>query len=79
MGNYTSSNIYDEQKRLRTFSLEIDKAIYPLFVEVVPYRNGSKVIYSTNIKYSLDSENQPSITKETINKIHEKIQTVVNN
>ena len=82
LGNYSWRN-YNRQvndvKKQNTFSIKINNKRFPLFVEVYPYRDGSKVIYSSNLKYTIDSKGNTTLTKEDISKLHKKIKNIINN
>lgn len=79
LGEYQSNNVYDIHSKRGAYALQIDGIAYPLYIKTEPYRNGTKITYFTDIKYDLSSDSQPKLSKDTINKMHEKIKTVVNN
>jgi len=82
LGNYRwkdyNRNISAVEKQ-NTFSLMINKKRFPLFVEVYPYRNGSKVIYSTNLSYTIDSNGNSTLNAKDVKKLHKKIKDIINN
>lgn len=79
LGNYQSNNIFDMHNKRGAYALVVDDITYPLYIKLEPYRNGTKITYFTDIKYELNSENLPTLSKDTLNKMHEKVRMVVNN
>jgi hypothetical protein len=81
LGNYKwrySSEKIGNFKKENTFSLKYKDNIYPLHVEVYPYRDGSKVKYTTRLSYIIDSERNISLSKKDLSIIEEKIKQIVN-
>ncbi len=66
-------------KMKNKFYLDLDGYTYPTYFTVYPYRNGSKVVYSANLTYSIDSNGNTTLTKEDIKKLHKKIKNIINN
>lgn len=82
LGNYDyiiNPEEIDELKKRNTFSLEFKDRSYPLYVEVVPYRNGSKVTYSTEFYYSVSTDGKSSFSKNDILELHKKVQKIIEN
>lgn len=77
--NRTNNEIITESKKQNSFDLKINNKSYPLDVEVYPYRDGSKVIYSTTLKYTVDSNGNSTLTKKDIDALHNKIAKIINN
>ena len=68
-----------ESKKQNSFILKLNERLYPLHVEVYPYRDGSKVVYSAKLKYTIDSKGNTTLTKEDIKQLHKKIEDIINN
>jgi len=82
LGNYSWRDYnrdISEVKKQNTFSLMVNKTEFPLFVEVYPYRDGSKVIYSTNLGYIIDSKGNSTLSHKKIEELHKKIKDIINN
>ena len=79
LGNYSYSGNekISESKKQNTFNLNVKGKNVPLYVEVFPYREGSKVKYSTVIPYKISQEGS-SLTKQDIDDIKAKITKIVN-
>lgn len=81
LGNYSwgySNEHITDIKKENTFSLKIRGSDYPLYIEIYPYRSGSKVKYSTRIAYSLDSNGGSTLTKSEIEALRKEIASVIN-
>jgi len=52
--------------------------LLPLYVEVYPYRNGSKATYLVDLPYTIDSKGGMSINNKDIDVIKDKIEQIVN-
>jgi len=57
----------NDMEKLGAYSLQVGPKIVPLYVDVMPYRNGSKVIYKMNIPYELSGDGAQSVTLNDIN------------
>lgn len=66
-------------KKQNSFNLIMNKKSFPLLVSVYPYRDGSKVTYSTNLAYTVNSNGNSTLSKEDVKKLHEKINDIINN
>lgn len=67
-----------EAKKSNTFNLEFQDGNFPLKVDVFPYREGSKVKYSVNLPYTLNSKGQGTLTKNEITTLKVKIEKIIN-
>jgi len=79
VGNYSYKNTekITESKKQNTFNLNVNGKNLPLYVEVFPYREGSKVKYSTVLPYQI-THNGSSLTKQDIENIKTQIAKIVN-
>lgn len=80
LGQYswdTKENI-TEVKKQNTFAFSVNGNDYPLFIEVFPYREGSKVVYSSVLKYALDSKGGSSLTKKDVENLQKRIEKITN-
>ena len=79
LGNYSYkySEIINKSKKQNTFNLKFNGKNLPLYVEVFPYREGSKVKYSTTLPYKI-TQNGSSLTKQDIKDIQTKISKIIN-
>jgi len=77
--NYRSREQISELKKRNTFSLKFKGKSYPLYVEVVPYRDGSKVIYSTKLYYGVGTGGKCSLSKNEIEQLHNRVKKIVEN
>lgn len=75
----TNNERISESKKQNSFDLKINKKSYPLHVEVYPYRNGSKVTYSTTLEYTIDSNGNSTLNPKDIKELHKKVESVINN
>ena len=75
----TSNEKITEDKKQNSFILKINDKSYPLYVEIYPYRDGSKVIYSTTLKYTIDSKGNSTLDTKDILELHKKIKAIINN
>jgi hypothetical protein len=76
LGSYSwrRNETVSEVKKQNSFNLKSN----PLHVEVYPYRDGSKVTYSTTLKYTIDSNGNSTLTKKDIDALHNKIAKIIN-
>jgi hypothetical protein len=81
MGKYKwkSNETIKEFKKENTFKLVNGKATYPLHVEIYPYRNGSKVVYSAQVDYQLSSKGYSTVTPEDIKSLKETVHNTAKN
>ena len=77
--NRESKEKISESKKQNTFALKVNGKSYPLHVEVYPYRNGSKVTYSTTLSYTIDSKGKSTLDVKDIEKARKKIEDIINN
>jgi len=89
---YSSTSIYANFERIfgsyksdatkkiykDTYKLDLNNKITPIYVKVYPYRNGSKVQYSVDLPYTLNSNGNMSISEKNIEEIKRKIEKTVN-
>ena len=47
-------------------------------IKLYPYKNGTKIIYTMNFKYSIDSLKKPSLTKNDIKNTQKKLLKILN-
>ena len=79
LGNWKIKTVTtNDIKKENTFALPVGKNKYPLKIEVYPYRNGSKVIYSVAIQYTISSNNTCSLSKEDVEKAKKFIEKIIN-
>ena len=71
--------ILGESNKQNSFILKVKEKSYPLHVEVYPYRDGSKVVYSTTLGYTLDSKGGSTLSAKDIMELHKKIEAIINN
>ena len=67
-----------ESKKSNTFNLNFQGKDLPLYVEVYPYRDGSKAKYSVKIPYTLNSNAKGTLSKKEIENIKIKIEKIIN-
>jgi hypothetical protein len=67
-----------ELKKQNTFSLNVNGKILPLLVEVYPYRDGSKVVYSSVIEYEIDSNGGATLNQASFEALHKQVADIVN-
>jgi len=77
--NQTSNEKISESKKQNSFNLKIRGNSHPLHVEVYPYRDGSKVRYSTTIKYTIDSNGNSTLSEKDVENLHKRIKNIINN
>jgi len=79
VGNYSYRNNekITESIKQNTFNLNVNGKNLPLYVEVFPYREGSKVKYSTTLPYKI-TQNGSDLTKQDIDNIKSQIAKIVN-
>lgn len=80
LGNYNwrAEDKLTDVKKENTFALNFKGQTFPLFVEVFPYRDGSKVIYSSSIQYTIDSKGNCSASKADIDALNKQIEKIIN-
>jgi hypothetical protein len=80
LGNYNwqAKDKLTDVKKENTFALNFKGQTFPLVVEVFPYRDGSKVIYSSSIQYTIDSKGNCSASKADIDELNKKIEKIIN-
>lgn len=78
--NWDKSEVVSEVKKQNTFALKINENELPMpvYVEVFPYREGSKVVYSIRLNYTISSDGTSTITKKDINGLSNKIERIIN-
>jgi len=81
LGNYSWSDNekINDVKKQNTFTLKVNDKLYPLYIEVYPYRDGSKVVYSTTLRYVIDSKGGSTLNAKDVKALHKKIEDIVNN
>lgn len=79
LGNYSyrSKEKISESIKENTFNLNVNGNDLPLYIEVFPYREGSKVKYSTTLPYKI-TQNGSDLTKQDIDNIKSQIAKIVN-
>ncbi|MDR2152325.1 MAG: hypothetical protein LBO72_05860 [Helicobacteraceae bacterium] len=80
LGDWSGSEYQTDAKKTSIFRLFIGAQAIPLFVEVYPYRNGSKVIYSSgSFKYTVDSTGKVAgVTPADVERAIAQIKKVIN-
>jgi hypothetical protein len=83
LGQYSNwtrdeSEKLSDVKKNNTFSLNFKGKNFPLYVEVFPYRDGSKVVYSSTIGYTIDSKGISSANKDDIQNLQKSIEKIAN-
>jgi len=76
--NWQGNEEMSESKKSNVFNLKVNSKDIPLFIEVFPYREGSKVQYSTMVPYTLNSKSEVSLTKEDIQALKASIAKIIN-
>lgn len=74
----TSNEEITETEKKNTFNLVWNQESFPIHVEVYPYRDGSKVTYTSTLFYTIDSTGNTTISSNDMKKLREKIEKVVN-
>jgi len=77
-GSYHNKERISDIVKENLFSLEFKGKKYSLSVEVYPYKNGSKVVYTTTIPYKISSDLSELLTMAEVNQLREIIKQVVN-
>lgn len=67
-----------EIKKENTYAFKYNENTYPLHIEVYPYREGSKVVYSLYLRYDVSSDGTSTLSKEDIEAIKTKLSSIVN-
>lgn len=80
LGQYKFDNSVkvDDIRKKNTFTFKYKNTNLPLYIQVYPYRNGSKVVYEVEIPYEVNSQGGISITKEDIDSIKKQIEKIAN-
>ncbi|GHV10380.1 hypothetical protein AGMMS50229_21440 [Campylobacterota bacterium] len=80
LGEYSwrSDERVTEVEKANTFSLTVGDKKYPLKVNVYPYRDGSKVEYSTKLTHTLFASGKSVPSAAEIDKLHAQIAQIVN-
>lgn len=68
----------NDMEKMGAYNIQVGPKVVPLYVDVMPYRNGSKVIYKMNIPYELSGDGAQSVTMNDINEAKRKIAAVAN-
>lgn len=77
--NWNSKDVKSTSlKKENTFSFEYKTKKYPLHIEVFPYRKGSKVVYSLGLDYTVNSNNEYSLSAEDVIAMKSNIENIVN-
>ncbi|HAK89477.1 MAG TPA: hypothetical protein DHV16_00785 [Nitrospiraceae bacterium] len=76
--NFDNKIKVDDIRKKNTFTLKYKDAKLPLYIQVYPYRNGSKVTYEIEIPYEVDSQRGISMPKEDIDSIKTQIEKIAN-
>ena len=74
---YGSKNNINSTKIKNKFALPFLKKTLPLYVDVYPYRDGSKVVYTVSIPNDITSDGKIHLTKDDIKNIKHKIESIV--
>jgi len=80
LGNYSyryNNESLSQLKRKNTFSLRVNGKSVPLYIEVYPYREGSKVKYSATLPYTITTEGS-NLTKQDIESLKAQIAKIIN-
>jgi len=75
--HYSKQERVSETKKENTFTLTINDKLIALYVEIYPYRDGSKVKYSTTIPYRINKDGS-SLTKKEITLLKTRIDNIIN-
>lgn len=83
LGQYSNwtrdeSEKLSDVKKNNTFILNFKGKVFPLYVEVFPYRDGSKVVFSSTISYTIDSKGISSANKDDIQNLQKSIEKIAN-
>lgn len=65
--------------RENPYVISYNKELFPIKYKIVPYRNGTKVIYTADLLYKLNSNGTATITDKDIVKIKKVVEDIVNN
>ncbi|MEX3859092.1 hypothetical protein AB3X94_34435 [Paraburkholderia sp. BR10923] len=65
-------------EKFAAYNLQVGTRKVPLYVNVMPYRNGSKVLYKMNVPYELRGNGVQTIGLNDINEAKKKIAAVAN-
>ena len=68
----------NEIKKENTYAFTYGKKTYPLHIEVYPYREGTKIVYSLYLEYEMRSDGTSSLTKEDVASMKAKIASIAN-
>lgn len=61
------------------YVISYNKELFPIKYRIVPYRNGTKVIYTVDLLYKLNSNGTATITDKDLDKIKKVVEDMVNN
>ncbi len=61
------------------YVISYNKELFPIQYKIVPYRNGTKVIYTIDLLYKLNSNGTATITDKDLDKIKKVVEDMVNN
>ncbi len=61
------------------YVISYNKELFPIKYRIVPYRNGTKVMYTINLLYKLNSNGTATITDKDLDKIKKVVEDIVNN
>ncbi|MCX6061138.1 MAG: hypothetical protein NT103_02675 [Campylobacterales bacterium] len=76
--NWRVEDKVSDIKKENTFTLTVQGKQYPLYVEVFPYRDGTKVIYSTTVGYVINSKGSCSLNQTDIKELNKQIEKIIN-
>jgi len=68
-----------EFKKENTYKLSMNNRDFPVNVEIYPYRNGSKVIYTAQIDYELSSNGSSTLSLNDLETLKEIIESTASN
>lgn len=70
---------FNSLMRENPYVISYNKELFPIQYRIVPYRNGTKVIYTLDLLYKLNSNGTATITDKDIEKIKKVVEDMVNN
>ena len=65
-------------KKENSFNLSLNNINFPLQVEVYPYREGSKVVYTAPLSYTISSTGEVTLAKDDIDSIAILVNKIIN-
>jgi hypothetical protein len=74
----TPYSAYDKAERKTQFEISLGDSKQNIKIEVFPYKNGSKVVYSSRLIYKIDSTGYSSFTKNDIDQLHNYLNSIAN-